>query len=95
MVQLTGLYSFTGDVSGLLLYVEATGATTQYYIDDFNITFLTSGTSCPDPPDMTGIHSNFESGTAEGWTPRIGAEVLTVTGVDAHGSANSLLTTNR
>ena len=94
-VQLTGLYSFTGDVSGLVLYVEAAGAATQYYIDDFSITFLTSGTSCPDPPDTTGIHTNFEDNTTEGWKPRIGTEVLTVTNADAHTGVFSLLTTNR
>src|SRR6185295_4115337 len=33
-VTLTGLYSFATDVSGLLLYVEATTATSSYYIDD-------------------------------------------------------------
>ncbi|HEV2666055.1 MAG TPA: carbohydrate binding domain-containing protein, partial [Blastocatellia bacterium] len=39
-VTLTGLYSFTSEVSGLLLYVEATTATASYYLDDFSITLL-------------------------------------------------------
>src|SRR5262249_4592544 len=34
-VTLTGLYSYTTDVAGLLLYVEATSATAAYYIDSF------------------------------------------------------------
>ena len=37
-VTLTGTYSFSTDVTGLLLYVEATGATTSYYIDAFSLT---------------------------------------------------------
>jgi endo-1,4-beta-xylanase len=93
-VTLTGQYSFTTDVSGLLLYVEAAGATTQYYVDDFRINVVPA-LGCSDPPDTSGIHTNFESGTREGWAPRIGRETLTVTTADAHGGAYSLLTTGR
>jgi endo-1,4-beta-xylanase len=93
-VTLTGQYSFTTDVSGLLLYVEAAGATTQYYLDDFRINVVPA-LGCSDPPDTSGIHSSFESGTREGWAPRIGRETLTVTTADAHGGAYSLLTTGR
>ena len=50
---------------------------------------------CADPPDTSGIHTNFESGTPEGWTPRIGRETLAVTNADAHESTYSLLTTGR
>jgi endo-1,4-beta-xylanase len=93
-VTLTGQYSFTTDVSGLLLYVEAGGATTQYYVDDFSIKVVPA-LGCSDPPDTSGIHTNFETGTREGWVPRIGRETLTVTTADAHGGAYSLLTTGR
>ena len=93
-VTLTGQYSFTTDVSGLLLYVEAAGATTQYYVDDFSIKVVPA-LGCSDPPDTSGIHTNFETGTREGWAPRIGRETLTVTTADAHSGAFSLLTTGR
>src|SRR5215475_13850586 len=33
-VMLQGQYSFASDVTGLLLYIEAAGANTQYYLDD-------------------------------------------------------------
>src|ERR671913_1133406 len=93
-VTLTGQYSFTTDVSGLLLYVEAAGATTQYYVDDFQIRVVPA-LGCADPPDTSGLHTDFETGTREGWVPRIGRETLTVTNADAHGGAHSLLTTGR
>jgi len=93
-VTLTGQYSFTTDVSQLLLYVEAAGATTQYYLDDFRINVVPA-LGCSDPPDTSGIHSDFESGTREGWGPRIGRETVAVTTADAHGGSYSLLTTGR
>src|SRR6187551_925565 len=34
-VTMTALYTFTTDVTGLLLYVESTSATASYYIDSF------------------------------------------------------------
>ena len=36
-VTLQGYYSFAGDVSGLLLYVESASPTASYYVDDFSI----------------------------------------------------------
>jgi endo-1,4-beta-xylanase len=93
-LMLQGQYSFSTDVTGLLLYVEAAGSTTQYYIDDFSLTLLATA-SCGAQPDTTGIHTNFEDDTKEGWKPRIGEEVLTVTNADAHSGTFSLLTTNR
>ena len=92
-VTLTGVYSFATDVTGLLLYVEATAANASYYIDNFTLTEIAPP---PGPPgNTTGAASNFESGAAEGWFARIGNEVLTVTDADAHGGTKSLLTTNR
>jgi endo-1,4-beta-xylanase len=93
-VTLSGQYSFATDVTGLLLYIEAAGATTQYYVDDFSIRVVPA-LGCADPPDTSGIHSDFETGTAESWRPRIGRETLTVTTADAHGGTHSLLTTGR
>ena len=93
-VQMTGLYAFAGtDPTGLLLYVEATTATTSFYIDDFRIDKIADPPGLP--PNTTGLASTFESGTAEGWTSRTGVEVVTPTTADAHTGAFSLLTTNR
>ncbi len=92
-VTLSANYSFAGDVSGLLLYVEATTATASYYIDGFNITELSPP---PGPPgNEDGAFADFESNTPEGWASRTGVEVLTVTTADAHTGTHSLLTTGR
>jgi len=93
-VMLQGTYSFASGPTNLLLYVEAAGATTEYYIDDFSI-LQVPAVGCSVPQDNTGIHTNFEDGTAEGWRPRIGRETLTVTSADAHSGSFSLLTTGR
>src|SRR5215469_14165351 len=93
-VMLQGQYSFTTDVSGLLLYIEAAGATTQYYVDDFSI-IKVPAQGCAVPQDNSGIHTDFETGTAQGWRPRIGRETVTVTSADAHTGTYSLLTTGR
>src|SRR5216683_4061895 len=54
-----------------------------------------AGTGCSDPPDTSGIHTDFEDGALDGWTPRIGEEILTVTSADEHSGSFSLLITNR
>lgn len=89
-----GLYSFSGSVSGLLLYIESASATASYYVDDFSIRVVPA-VGCSDPQDTSGIHANFESGTREGWGPRIGRETVTVTTADAHTGNFSLLTSGR
>ncbi len=89
-----GVYSFAGSVSGLLLYVESPSATASYYIDDFSV-LVAAAVGCATPPDTSGIHSSFESGTTEGWRPRIGRETVAVASADAHGGNFSLLTTGR
>src|SRR5262245_1443549 len=91
---LTGLYAFGGnDPSGLLLYIESSSATASYYVDDFSIVKIADPPG--PPPNTNGLVSTFESGTREGWGPRIGDETVTVTSADAHSGANSLLTTGR
>ena len=93
-VTLQGQYSFSGDVTGLLLYVESPSPTAAFYVDDFSITVVPA-LGCADPPDTTGIHTSFETGTTEGWGPRIGDENVTITSADAHDGTYSLLTTGR
>ncbi len=92
--QLTGLYAFAGnDPTGLLLYIEATTATTSYYIDDFRVDKISDP---PGPPsNTTGLTSTFETGTTEGWTSRTGTEIVAPSSADAHSGGFSLLTTNR
>src|SRR5262249_41125230 len=91
--QFLGDYSFPVDSSQILLYAESDDPTVSFYLDDVTITQTAAPPS--GPPDESGVSSDFESGTAQGWRPRIGSEVLTVTNADAHGGAFSLLTTNR
>jgi endo-1,4-beta-xylanase len=86
-VTLTGNFSYAANVTGLLLYVEATTATASYYIDGFSVTELT-------PPPAISILDDFEDGTLEGWIPR-GAVTLTNTADQAADGARSLLTTGR
>ena len=93
-VMVQGQYSFTGSASSLLTYIESTSATASYYVDDFSIRVVPAA-GCSDPPDTSGIHSNFETGTREGWGPRIGRETVAVTNSDAHSGTFSLLTTGR
>jgi endo-1,4-beta-xylanase len=91
-VQLQGQYAYSTDVSELLLYLESSSPTSEYYLDDFTITQLSPP---PGGEAAPGIATDFEDTTAQGWQPRIGAEILTVTAADQHGGAYSLLTTNR
>ena len=66
-VSLQGSYSFAGDVSGLLLYVESAKPTASYYIDDFSVVAVPA-VGCAVPQDDTGIHSSFETAS-----PGVGA----------------------
>ena len=93
-VTLEGTYSVAGGVSGLVLYIESASPTASYYVDDFSISVV-HAVGCADPPDTSGIRTGFESGTTEGWGPRIGRESVTVTSADAHSGTYSLLTTGR
>ncbi|NYI03743.1 endo-1,4-beta-xylanase [Allostreptomyces psammosilenae] len=93
-VRLQGEYTFTSDASELQLYLEATDATSAYLLDDLTITMTAPP---PDgPPDRAGVVTDFETGTAQGWAPRIGSEsVSAVATPDAHGGTHALLTTDR
>ena len=93
-VTMTAAYSFSTDVTGLLLYVESDVAPPP------RITSTASASSQlappPGPPGNTlGAAATFESGALEGWFSRTGAETVTNTTADAHGGTRSLLTTNR
>lgn len=93
-VQLQGTFGFSAtDATSLVLYLEAAGANTEYYLDDFTIEQV-SGPSCPEPLDQTGFTSDFEDGTPQGWVGRGTAVVANVTD-DAHTGSRSLRVTGR
>lgn len=92
-VRLQGTYSFNTDVTRLLLYLESSDATGAYYLDNFSIVLLQPPPG--GPPDQSGISTDFETGTTQGWRARIGRETVAVTTADAHGGIYSLLTTGR
>jgi endo-1,4-beta-xylanase len=86
-VQLQGTFSFTSAANDTLtLYLESDDPTSAYYLDDFAI----AGPS----GDQTGLMTGFESGTAEGWTPR-GPVTLTPTTETSATGGFSLKVTGR
>ncbi|ACB74389.1 Endo-1,4-beta-xylanase [Opitutus terrae PB90-1] len=90
-VQLQGTFSFTSASNdNLTLYLESSDATSAYYLDDFTIT----GGSDGPPPDTSGLATDFETGTSEGWGPR-GPVTLTPTTETAATGSYSLRVTGR
>ncbi|MCZ8520854.1 MULTISPECIES: endo-1,4-beta-xylanase [Paenibacillus] len=89
-IQLKGSYSFTQEMDGLTLYVESSDAAEDILIDDLAIQMVT-----PADNDQTGLSSDFEDGTPQGWAPRIGSEAVNAVTDTAHSGAYSLLTTAR
>ncbi len=88
-VELRGQYAFSTDVDELVLYVESSDPTGEFYLDDLIIT-----TSETPPPDQSGLTSTFETGTVEGWTAR-GSDTVAATTEAAHGGAYSLRSSGR
>lgn len=92
-VQLQGTFSFTSATNdNLTLYLESDNAASVYYLDDFTI--VGPGDAEPPPPDTSGLATDFETGTAEGWTPR-GPVTLTPTTEAAASGSYSLKVTGR
>ncbi|TYQ18353.1 UNVERIFIED_CONTAM: endo-1,4-beta-xylanase [Acetivibrio alkalicellulosi] len=87
---LSGTYSFQQDLTEMILYVESSGETDSFYIDDVTITMTA-------PPPVKGpvviANYDFEDG-AQGWSPR-GSVTLTSTDVEFYSGERSLLTTGR
>jgi endo-1,4-beta-xylanase len=78
----------------LFLYVEDdSNATAQYYVDTFSV-FATNG-GCTVPPDNSGIFSDFEDGTTQGWGTRFNLGTVANTTADAHTGTHSLIVTGR
>lgn len=91
-VKLAGEYSFSTDVSALQLYIESSDATSQYYVDALTITQMSSG---PGGPVATGVSSDFENGTPQGWGPRGSGVAVAVSTEGSHTGTSSLKTTGR
>jgi endo-1,4-beta-xylanase len=78
----------------LFLYVEDdTNANAQYYVDTFSVSATNGG--CTVPPDNTGIFSDFEDGTTQGWGTRFNLGTVANTTADAHTGSHSLIVTGR
>ncbi|MEV0614022.1 endo-1,4-beta-xylanase [Nonomuraea sp. NPDC050404] len=85
-VRLSGTYLFTAESTDMQLYVESSGATSEYHLDDIVITPLGDPTREP-------ITSDFEDGTAQDWSPR--AAAVLATGEVAHAGTSGLAVTGR
>lgn len=92
-VKMVGAFTPASNATDLLLYIEGANATSSYYIDDFTV--LTSNGGCTNPPDNSGLFSDFEDGTTQGWTGRFNIGTVTNTAADAHTGVRSLLMTGR
>lgn len=78
----------------LFLYVEDdTNANAEYYVDTFSVSLTNGG--CTVPPDNSGIFSDFEDGTTQGWGTRFNLGTVANTTADAHTGSHSLIVTGR
>jgi endo-1,4-beta-xylanase len=78
----------------LFLYVEDdTNANAEYYVDTFSVSATNGG--CTVPPDNSGIFSDFEDGTTQGWGTRFNLGTVANTTADAHTGSHSLIVTGR
>src|SRR5215469_6253872 len=78
----------------LFLYVEDdSNATAEYYVDTFSVLATTGG--CTVPPDNSGLTSDFEDGTTQGWGTRFGLGTVANTTADAHTGTHSLVVNGR
>ncbi|WP_214108456.1 endo-1,4-beta-xylanase [Acrocarpospora catenulata] len=85
-VELTGAYSYSVD-STLNLYFESSGDTVAFYLDDVVIT-------SDSDPATSGLVTDFETGTAQGWAARGSATLAAATDA-AHTGSYGLSATNR
>ncbi|HTM38232.1 MAG TPA: endo-1,4-beta-xylanase [Terriglobales bacterium] len=89
--------SFNPPPSGtdnLFVYVEDdSNANAEYYIDTFTVSSVSGG--CTTPPDNSGLFSDFEDGTLQGWSTRFNLNMVTNTTADAHTGSRSLIVTGR
>ncbi|MBO0910836.1 MAG: endo-1,4-beta-xylanase [Acidobacteria bacterium] len=78
----------------LFLYIEDdTNATAEYYVDTFSAEATNGG--CSVPPDNSGIFSDFEDNTTQGWSTRFGLGTVSNSTADAHTGGHSLIVEGR
>jgi hypothetical protein len=78
----------------LFLYVEDdSNATAEYYVDTFSVAVTNGG--CTVLSDNSGIFSDFEDGTTQGWSTRFGLGTVSDTTADAHSGSHSLIVRGR
>jgi endo-1,4-beta-xylanase len=87
-----GSYTYADAATGLTLYVQSPNPTAEFYLDDF---FIVMTSPPPAGQEIIALATDFESGTLEGWEPRLGSETLTVTTAAAYSGTHSLLTSDR
>ena len=89
--------SFSAPPNGsdnLFAYVEDdTNGNAEYYIDTFTVSTVSGG--CTNPPDNSGLFSDFEDGTLQSWGSRFNINPVANTTADAHTGSHSLIVTNR
>ncbi len=86
-VYLKGQYSFEGEVSDLMLYIESSDEElVGFYVDDISITLI--------PTAKGSKLYDFEDGSLQGWGSRGEAAVAVASDMN-HSGSYSLLTTNR
>ncbi|WP_084960436.1 endo-1,4-beta-xylanase [Thermoactinospora rubra] len=77
-VELTGTYLYSED-STLNLYVESSGAAVEFLVDDVVI-------ASDSDPTQSGLVTDFESGSTQGWSPRASAALAATAGAARSGS---------
>jgi endo-1,4-beta-xylanase len=86
--------SFNPSTDNLFTYVEDdSNGNAEYYIDSFTVSTVSGG--CTNPPDNSGLFSDFEDGTLQGWGSRFNINPVANTTADAHTGSHSLIITNR
>ncbi|MDQ2087714.1 endo-1,4-beta-xylanase [Herbivorax sp. ANBcel31] len=84
--KISGNYQFNDEMDSLTLYIESSDPEEVFYIDNFEIQM---------PLDESGLSTDFEDGTEQGWRARIGSENIEVTDEDSYSGEYSLFVTDR
>ncbi len=95
-LQLSGDYTVPAGATALTLYFQLAN-NDDFFVDDVTITSATlpPPTGCA-AQDNTGISTDFEDGTLQGWMARgSGSATAAVVDTEFHGGANSLYVTGR
>jgi endo-1,4-beta-xylanase len=93
-VTAKALYTLPTDTTGLTFYVQGPVGV-SFYIDTVSVSQVAPPPPAPPAPNTVVAANTFETGTTEGWKPRIGEETVAVSSNDAHNSTFSLLTTRK